>query len=475
MAKRDDSTPAVLPDLLVAGLDVVFCGSAVGAVSARLGAYYAGPGNRFWPTLHAVGLTDRVLAPREYALALSYGIGLTDLNKTQSGADRDLSVAADDPAALRAKVAQNRPAFLAFVGKRPAQAFYDRPVAYGRQPEPLGDTAVYVLPSPSGLATAFWDMGPWQELAEHIRQRRLFSAPEPDLSRLTEGGKEDMRVGLNRRLYHRIGLDLRKKRDESEFSSRVTSPALVARQRALVTQAAAGFLAREPWLPQPDATTLAAVVANFFALYPARPVPDNEGGTKFGDSFWIYALTRLLSPAFIVESGVHRGHSAWLLRQAAPAAEQHGFDVSFRNLAWRDPRVSWHEQDWMQAPLYAPHPDRALAYFDDHISHAQRIVEAHGRGFRTLLFDDDFPAHQLHATGHPPAPTLAMIFDSALRDGDELAWLRHGVEKKLRFDGRAAADARTRIAHYARTPDLGPLLRLRPQSGIAVVRLKPPA
>lgn len=461
----------VLPDVLASGLDVVFCGSAVGAVSAKVGAYYAGPGNKFWPTLHQVGLTDRQLAPKEYPLALTYGIGFTDMNKTESGSDASLSPAADDPASVRRKVETHRPAFLAFVGKRAGLVFYGAPVGYGRQAERIGDTAVYVLPSPSGLASGFWDIAPWQELAEHVRHRRLFSASEPDLSQLTDLAREDMRVGLNRRIYHRIGLDLRKKRDEAEFASRITSPVLMVRQQRLVADMAGGFLAANPWLPQPERSTLDRIVADFFALYPQRPVQDNEGGTKFGDSFWLYALTRLLAPDFVIESGVHRGHSSWLLHQAAPHARQHAFDVSFRNLAWRDAHVQWHESDWMDTPITAPSA-AALAYFDDHISHAQRVVEAQARGFRTLLFDDDFAAHQLHGTGHPPAPTLAMIFDPDLRDGEEITWLRHGNEKRLRFDGQAASQARAAIAHYARTPDLAPLLRTRPQSGIAVVRLK---
>lgn len=37
----------ILPDRLGPGLRVVFCGTAAGAVSARKGHYYAGPGNLF--------------------------------------------------------------------------------------------------------------------------------------------------------------------------------------------------------------------------------------------------------------------------------------------------------------------------------------------------------------------------------------------------------------------------------------------
>ena len=98
--------PDVLPDVLGPGLHIVFCGSAAGAVSARVGAYYAGPGNRFWRTLHRVGLTPRLLAPAEFHTVLRYGIGLTDLCKTESGADADLSRHADDAAALGDKIAR---------------------------------------------------------------------------------------------------------------------------------------------------------------------------------------------------------------------------------------------------------------------------------------------------------------------------------------------------------------------------------
>ena len=49
----------ILPDVLGPGLALVICGSAAGTASARAGAYYAGPGNRFWWILAHSGLTER--------------------------------------------------------------------------------------------------------------------------------------------------------------------------------------------------------------------------------------------------------------------------------------------------------------------------------------------------------------------------------------------------------------------------------
>jgi TDG/mug DNA glycosylase family protein len=164
----------ILPDVLAPGLRVVFCGSAAGAVSAKLGAYYAGPGNRFWPTLHAVGLTPRLVEPAEFHTLPAYGLGLTDMAKHASGADAALPRGSDDPGGVRRRVLAARPRILAFVGKRAATVFLRaefglRTVPYGEQAATLDGIRIFVLPSPSGLAVRYWDLGPWRALARATR------------------------------------------------------------------------------------------------------------------------------------------------------------------------------------------------------------------------------------------------------------------------------------------------------------------
>ncbi|HEX6958084.1 MAG TPA: mismatch-specific DNA-glycosylase [Ferrovibrio sp.] len=160
----------IIPDLIGPGLKLVFCGSAVGAASTRAKAPYAKPGNKFWPTLFAVGLTPRLFRPQDWHELLALGIGLTDINKTEFGNDTDLSPAHDDPAGLAAKIARHRPAILAFTAKRPAQVFLRHvfavktPPAYGLQPQRFEATRLFVLPSPSGRAGSFWTIAPWQDL-----------------------------------------------------------------------------------------------------------------------------------------------------------------------------------------------------------------------------------------------------------------------------------------------------------------------
>ena len=159
----------VLPDLLQPGLALVFCGTAAGKRSAAERAYYAHPGNLFWRALHASGLTPRLLAPAEFPLLPQFGIGLTDLAKRHSGNDDELPPDAFDAPALFARIERHAPRLLAFTSKNAARSALGHAVGYGLQDETLGNTRLFVLPSPSGQARGHWDIGAWQALGELYR------------------------------------------------------------------------------------------------------------------------------------------------------------------------------------------------------------------------------------------------------------------------------------------------------------------
>lgn len=163
--------PGHVPDVMAPGLRLVFCGMALGRRSAERRAYYAHPGNRFWPTLHAVGITPTRFAPADYPRLVDLGIGLTDVSKSHFGNDDELPPEALDPGGVRAKVLRYRPERLAFTSKAAAAQVLGRPtgrIAYAEQVERIGDTALFVLPSPSGAASRYWDIAVWQRLADTL-------------------------------------------------------------------------------------------------------------------------------------------------------------------------------------------------------------------------------------------------------------------------------------------------------------------
>ncbi|MFD4191218.1 G/U mismatch-specific DNA glycosylase [Amycolatopsis thermoflava] len=147
-----------IPDVLRPGLDVLFCGINPGLYSGATGYHFARPGNRFWPALHASGFTPRRFDPSEQDELLDLGLGITNVvNRATARADE---LTDDELRAggvrLAAKVAEYRPRWLAVVGITAFRTAFDRPKAtVGRQPDPLGETRVWVLPNPSGL-NAHW-------------------------------------------------------------------------------------------------------------------------------------------------------------------------------------------------------------------------------------------------------------------------------------------------------------------------------
>lgn len=153
---RGDLGLPPLPDYLRPGLKVVFIGFNPGEQSARLGRYYAYPGNRFWWLLWQAGLTERQLAPEEdHTLPDRYGYGLTDLVDRPSKSSGDLSgwEMRSGREQLLAKLKTYRPRVACYNGKgvyAAAAALKGSP-DYGLQATSLVDgVADFVVASSSG-------------------------------------------------------------------------------------------------------------------------------------------------------------------------------------------------------------------------------------------------------------------------------------------------------------------------------------
>ncbi|QIS02701.1 G/U mismatch-specific DNA glycosylase [Nocardia brasiliensis] len=151
LAAAQDRT---IPDLIGPDLRVLFCGINPGLWSGATGHHFARPGNRFWPALHRSGFTPRLMQPGEQRELLDLGLGITNVAaRTTAKADH---LTADElragGQALVGRVEQYQPRILAILGIGAYRTAFGRPrTAIGPQPERIADTAIWVLPNPSGL------------------------------------------------------------------------------------------------------------------------------------------------------------------------------------------------------------------------------------------------------------------------------------------------------------------------------------
>jgi TDG/mug DNA glycosylase family protein len=161
-----------VPDVIAPSLKVLFCGINPGLYSAAVGHHFARPGNRFWPTLHAAGFTERRLSPFEERELLQSGYGITNLVDRATGAADELSTEELIKGARRVKrkILQHRPAIVAFVGVTAYRIAFGRPHAIvGSQLEKIGSSRIWLLPNPSGL-NAHYGL---QDLARLFAELRL--------------------------------------------------------------------------------------------------------------------------------------------------------------------------------------------------------------------------------------------------------------------------------------------------------------
>ena len=163
----------IVPDLLRPGLSLVVCGTAPSRASKEALAYYAHPGNIFWKTLFEVGLTPHLVAAKDYASLLQWNIGLTDLNKTEWGADAELSHEGFEVEIFHGKMLRHAPRVIAFSSKFTAAKFLGKKtMSYGLQPETLSGSALFVVPSTSGRARNYFQIEHWQALADFVLSLR---------------------------------------------------------------------------------------------------------------------------------------------------------------------------------------------------------------------------------------------------------------------------------------------------------------
>lgn len=165
----------MLPDVLAPGLDLVICGTGVGAKSAAVQHYYAHPNNQFWAVLERVGLTPTRLNPANYRDLLQYGIGLTDLVKDRAGADTETLRGVVDVVGLRQKVERYEPRIVAFNSLKAGRLVLGGDVLCGPQARSRvhGAAELWVLPSTSGAARGHWDESVWQRLGDRVAEVRM--------------------------------------------------------------------------------------------------------------------------------------------------------------------------------------------------------------------------------------------------------------------------------------------------------------
>ena len=149
-----------LRDRLTPGVEVVFVGINPGVRSALTGHHFAGFSNRFWKLLFESRLVPERVTYEDDDRLHEWGYGITNIvARATPGID---TLRPDEYVCgrgrLLAKVRKYRPRVVALVGVTVFRSMFPGhrgAVPLGLQRETLGDSALFVLPNPSGRNANF--------------------------------------------------------------------------------------------------------------------------------------------------------------------------------------------------------------------------------------------------------------------------------------------------------------------------------
>lgn len=120
--------------------------------SARVGHYYAGRANLFWPIMFQTGVIPEPLGYEDDRRIIEFGIGMTDLVKRPTRAIEEIERQefAEGRVLLAQKLEDLHPRLIAFNGKAAYEKFTGRSCKLGLQKDMLYGASVFVLPSTNG-------------------------------------------------------------------------------------------------------------------------------------------------------------------------------------------------------------------------------------------------------------------------------------------------------------------------------------
>ena len=154
--------------------------------------------------------------------------------------------------------------------------------------------------------------------------------------------------------------------------------------------------------------TIRPLISEFLDIYKNSPIKSNNGGMKTPHAFWTWYTLKQIKPDIIIESGIWKGFSTWLIEQACPSAKVYSIDINLNFRSYISDKVlysttDFNEENWTDI-LGQENCKNTLVFFDDHQSAFERLQHCHKHGIGHVIFEDNYP------TQHGDCLSLKKIF-----------------------------------------------------------------
>ena len=131
----------------------------------------------------------------------------------------------------------------------------------------------------------------------------------------------------------------------------------------------------------------------------------------YNNGMMLFCVSRFYSPKIVIESGVWRGFTTYLLDSAIPSDSLiYAFDINLSLIEFQLTKATYYEKDISTQNLDLK-GYKVLTFFDDHVSHYDRLRYCIKNQIDMVVFDDDVSVTTVHSDGWPPIPTANMVIN----------------------------------------------------------------
>jgi len=128
---------------------------------------------------------------------------------------------------------------------------------------------------------------------------------------------------------------------------------------------------------------------NFKMIYKQRPIKDNIHGMRFQHMFATYFILKKINPSFVIESGIFRGQSTWLIENTLPNSKVLSIDIDLTQRVYISKKAKYSSIDFKDHD-FSNIPEDTLVFFDDHINHYERLKQAKFFNIKRIIFEDNY-------------------------------------------------------------------------------------
>ena len=143
--------------------------------------------------------------------------------------------------------------------------------------------------------------------------------------------------------------------------------------------------------PNWDKDEILNEMETFIPIYKTRPIKENYHGMMFPHMFATFFILRKLKPEFVIESGVYKGQSTWLIEKSVPDAKILSIDIDLKQRLYISNKARYSNVDFKYHD-FSNIPDNTIVFFDDHQSHLDRIKESKFFNIKHIILEDNYPA-----------------------------------------------------------------------------------